>query len=274
MVPAVKLNNDVSMPVLGLGVYKVPDSDVAGVVHTAFEAGYRAVDTATLYGNERGVGLAVRNSGLPREELFITTKLWNTDHGHDAALRAFDTSLGELGLDYVDLYLIHWPQPALDRYVETWRALERLLADGRVRAIGVSNFTRAHLERLMSETGVVPAVNQVELHPRMQQARLRAFHESKGIATQAWAPLARGGALLEHEVVRTVAEKHGKTPAQAVLRWHIELGHVVIPKSVTPERIAANIDVFDFELDQHDIAGFAALERAERTGPDPDTMGS
>lgn len=272
-VPTVELNNGVRMPQLGFGVYKVPDAEATDTVLTAFEAGYRSVDTATLYRNERGVGEAVAKSGLPREELFVTTKLWNTEHGYDAALRAFDVSLRELSLDYVDLYLIHWPVPSKDLYVDTWRALEKIASDGRARAIGVSNFQVPHLKRLMKETGVTPAVNQIELHPWLQQPELRAFHEENGIATEAWSPIARGGARLTgSEVISTVARKHGKTPAQVVLRWHVEMGHVVIPKSVTPARIAENIDVFDFELDEQDIAGFATLESGDRLGPHPDTL--
>ncbi|RBM23613.1 oxidoreductase [Prauserella sp. PE36] len=272
MVSEVELNNGVRIPQLGYGVYRIPDGDVAGAVHRAFEAGYRSIDTATLYGNERGVGQAVRESGLPREDVFVTTKLWNTEHGHDEALRAFEGSLRQLGLDYVDLYLIHWPVPSRDRYVDTWRALEKIASDGRARAIGVSNFQVPHLRRLIDETGVVPAVNQIELHPWLQQPKLRAFHEEHGIATEAWSPIARGGERLSgSEVISTVARKHGKTPAQVVLRWHIELGHIAIPKSVTPERIKQNIDVFDFEFDEQDVAGFATLEAGERLGPHPDT---
>jgi 2,5-diketo-D-gluconate reductase A len=273
MVPAIALNNDVQMPVLGFGVYKIPDDEVERAVHTALEAGYRSIDTATLYKNERGVGAAMRDSGLPREELFVTTKLWNTEHGHDKALAAFDRSLRELGLDYVDLYLIHWPLPGEDKYVETWQALEKILADGRARAIGVSNFQQPHLQRLLDETDVVPVVNQIELHPNLQQPALRGFHEKKGIITEAWSPLARGGELLAHEVIRTIARKHGKSPAQVVLRWHVEMGHVVIPKSVTPERITENIDIFDFQLDSQDIAAIATLENGTRLGPHPDQLG-
>ncbi|PXY28186.1 aldo/keto reductase [Prauserella muralis] len=272
-VPTVELNNGVRMPQLGFGVYKVPDAEATDTVLTAFEAGYRSVDTATLYRNERGVGEAVAKSGLPREELFVTTKLWNTEHGYDAALRAFDVSLRELALDYVDLYLIHWPVPSKDLYVDTWRALEKIASDGRARAVGVSNFQVPHLQRLIDETGVTPAVNQIELHPWLQQPELRTFHEENGIATEAWSPIARGGERLSgSEVISTVARKHGKTPAQVVLRWHLEMGHVVIPKSVTPARIAENIDVFDFELDEHDIAAFATLESGDRLGPHPDTL--
>jgi diketogulonate reductase-like aldo/keto reductase len=268
MVPAVRLNNDVPIPCIGFGVYKIPNDKVERAVHTAIEAGYRSIDTATLYRNERGVGAAVRSSGLPREDLFVTTKLWNTDHGYDAALRAFGISLAELGLDYVDLYLIHWPVPSQDRYVETWRALEKIASDGRARAIGVSNFQIPHLRRLLEETDVVPAVNQVELHPYLQQAELRGFDTEHGIVTESWSPLARGR-LLEHQVLTTIARKHGKTAAQVVLRWHVEMGLVAIPKSVTPQRIAENIDIFDFELDAQDIAAIATLEQSTRVGPRP-----
>ncbi|MGK4598015.1 aldo/keto reductase [Amycolatopsis sp. w19] len=274
MVPSIRLNNGTSLPQLGFGVYKIGDDEVTGAIRTAIEAGYRAIDTATLYANERGVGEAVRTSGLPREELFVTTKLWNTEHGYDSALRAFDKSLSELGLEYVDLYLIHWPLPAQDKYVETWRALEKIASDGRAKAIGVSNFQIPHLERLIEETGTVPAVNQIECHPWLQQPLLRDFHVKHEIVTEAWGPLARGGDLLADEKITTIAEKHGKTPAQVVLRWHVEMDHLVIPKSVTPERIKANIDVFDFALDAHDTAAIATLEQGKRLGPDPDELGA
>lgn len=270
MIPTVELNNGVRIPQLGFGVYKIPDNEVEDAVYAALESGYRSIDTATLYRNERGVGAAVAGSGMPREDLFITTKLWNDAHGYDAALRAFETSLTELGLDYVDLYLIHWPVPSQDRYVETWQALERIAADGGARAIGVSNFQPEHLDKLLTETGTVPAVNQVELHPRLQQPGLRDYHRGKRIITEAWSPIARGGELLDTEVISTIARKHGKAPAQVVLRWHIEMGHVVIPKSVTPERIAANAAVFDFELDEQDVAAIATLESGSRLGPHPD----
>jgi 2,5-diketo-D-gluconate reductase A len=269
----VTLNNGVQIPQLGLGVFQVPPDESAQVVHTALEAGYRSIDTARVYGNERGVGEAVRSSGIPREELFLTTKLWNTDHGYDAALRAFDRSLSDLGVDYLDLYLIHWPVPSADRYVETWTAFEKLASDGRVRAIGVSNFPEAHLQRILDETGTVPVLNQVELHPNFPQAALRAFHAGHGIATEAWSPLAQGGLLKEKSLV-ALGEKYGKTPAQLILRWHLQLGNVAIPKSVTPGRIRSNIDVFDFELADDDVATIDGLDKGSggRIGPDPDTF--
>ncbi|SCE03650.1 Aldo/keto reductase [Streptomyces sp. SolWspMP-sol7th] len=231
--PAVTLNNGVVMPQLGFGVFQVPDDETTAAVASALEAGYRSVDTAAVYGNERGVGRALASSGVPREELFVTTKLWNDDQGYDATLRAFDASLDKLGLEYTDLYLIHWPTPARDRYVDSYRALEKLLADGRTRAIGVSNFQPAHLERLVAETGVVPVLNQVELHPGLQQRELRATHAALGIATEAWSPLAQG-ALLKEDALTTLAERHDRSPAQIVLRWHLQSGNIVIPKSVTP----------------------------------------
>ncbi|GLY68068.1 aldo/keto reductase [Amycolatopsis taiwanensis] len=270
-IPTFTLNNGVSMPQLGFGVFQIPDEETTAAVATALEAGYRSIDTAAVYGNERGVGRAIADSGIPRSELFITTKLWNDDQGYDTALRAFDTSLDKLGLDHVDLYLIHWPTPARDRYLDTWRALEKLLADGRTRAIGVSNFQPAHLERLLEHTGITPAVNQVELHPALQQHELRAFHAEHGIATEAWSPLAKGRILGEEAIV-TIAKAYGVTPAQVVLRWHLQTGNIVIPKSATAERIRENLDVFGFELTQADLTALAALDRGMRTGPDPDTL--
>jgi diketogulonate reductase-like aldo/keto reductase len=272
-VPSLTLNNGVSMPQLGFGVWQVPDAEAAEAVGTAIEAGYRSIDTAAVYENERGTGQAVKASGLPREELFVTTKLWNSEQGYDSTLRAFDASLERLGLDYVDLYLIHWPVPARDAYVDTYKAFEKILADGRARAIGVSNFLPEHLERLMDATSTVPAVNQIELHPQLAQAGARAFHERHGIATEAWSPLGQGRGLLEVPAVAAVARKHGRTPAQVVLRWHLQLGNVVIPKSVTPSRIRENIEVFDFELDGEDMAAFAALDEGRRLGPDPAVFG-
>lgn len=268
-VPFLTLNNGVRMPQLGFGVWQVPDAEAEQAVGTALEAGYRSIDTAAVYGNETGTGKAVAASGLPREELFVTTKLWNSDQGYESTLRAFDDSLGKLGLEYVDLYLIHWPVPNKGAYVDTYRAFEKILADGRARAIGVSNFLPEHLERLIGETSVVPAVNQIELHPQLQQAASRAAHERHGIVTEAWSPLGQGRGLLDVPAIVAIARKHARTPAQVVLRWHVQLGNVVIPKSVTPSRIRENIAVFDFTLDAEDLAGLAALDEGRRLGPDP-----
>ncbi|MFJ2745729.1 aldo/keto reductase [Streptomyces sp. NPDC087440] len=273
-VPSLTLNNGVEMPQLGFGVWQVPDDEATAAVSTALEAGYRSIDTAAIYGNEEGTGRALASSGIARDELFVTTKLWNDKQGHDSTLRAFDESLGKLGLDYVDLYLIHWPVAAQGTFVDSFKAFEKILADGRARAIGVSNFLPEHLKTLLAETSVVPAVNQIELHPQLQQGGSRAFHQEHGIATEAWSPLGQGKGLLEVPTVVAVARKHGKTPAQAVLRWHLQLGNVVIPKSVTPSRIAENIDVFDFELDADDMAAFAALDEGKRLGPDPAVFGA
>lgn len=271
-VPNITLNNGVTIPQLGFGVWQVPDEEVTPAVAAALEAGYRSIDTAGAYGNERGVGRAVAASGIPRDEVFVTTKLWNSEQGYDPALRAFDASARALGLDVVDLYLIHWPVPSADRYVETWRALGKLLAEGRVRAIGVSNFRIADLRRIVDETGVVPAVNQIELHPYLPQAELRAFHRGLEIRTEAWSPLGQGGSLLGEPVVTRLAERYGKSPAQIVLRWHLEIGNIVIPKSVTPARIRENIDVFDFTLDDSELEAIGALETGGRIGPDPETF--
>lgn len=271
-VPSITLNNGVPMPQLGFGVWQVPDAEAAEAVGTALEVGYRSVDTAAIYGNEEGTGKAIASSGLPRDELFVTTKLWNGDQGYDSTLRAFDDSLAKLGLDHVDLYLIHWPLPARDTYLDTWRAFEKIYADGRARAIGVSNFHAPHLRRLIGEATVVPAVNQIELHPDFPQAELRALHAEHGITTEAWSPLGQGKGLLDDPVLAPIAAKHGVTAAQVVLRWHLRLGNVVIPKSVTPARIAENFDVFGFELDTDDLAALAGLDRGNRLGPDPDTF--
>ncbi|MGW7007372.1 aldo/keto reductase [Streptomyces sp. NPDC054933] len=271
-VPSITLNNGVKMPQLGYGVWQVPDAHAETAVGTALEAGYRSVDTAAAYGNEAGTGRALASSGIPREELFVTTKVWNNFHGYDSTLRAFDTSLAKLGLEQLDLYLIHWPVPSRDLYVDTWRALEKLHADGLTRAIGVCNFQPAHLRRLLDETDIVPAVNQIELHPNFQQAELRAFHAEHDIATEAWSPLGQGKGLLDDPTIAKIAGKHGRTPAQIVLRWHIQVGNVAIPKSVTPSRITENINVFDFELDADDLAALAGLDNGTRLGPDPDTF--
>ncbi|MFD3973140.1 aldo/keto reductase [Streptomyces cyaneofuscatus] len=268
-VPSITLNNGLEMPQLGFGVWQVPDDEAAKAVTKAIESGYRSIDTAAIYKNEKGTGRAIAASGVPRDELFVTTKLWNSEQGHDSTLRAFDASLDQLGLDYVDLYLIHWPVPAKDAYTDTYRAFEKIYADGRAKAIGVSNFHPEHLKRLLDETSVVPVLNQIELHPQLQQAEARAFHAEHGIATEAWSPLGQGKGLLEVPTVVAIAQKHGRTPAQAVLRWHLQTGNIVIPKSVTPSRIEENLDVFGFELDADDLAAFAALDEGKRLGPDP-----
>ena len=271
-VPTITLDNGVEIPQLGLGVWQVEDEIVTDVVDAAFKAGYRHVDTAAIYGNEAGVGRAIAAAGLPRDELFITTKLWNSDQGYDSTLKSFDASLERLGLDHVDLYLIHWQSLKKDKYVETWKAFEQLYADKRVRAIGVSNFHVPALQRLFDETDLRPAVNQIELHPALPQDELRAFNAENDIVTQAWSPLA-SGELLGNETLKQLGAKHGKSPAQVVIRWHLQLGNVVIPKSVTPSRIAENIDVFGFTLDNDDMAAIADLETGVRTGGDPDTFG-
>jgi len=270
-VPNVTLNDGNTIPQIGFGVFQVPEEETYNAVIAALQAGYRSIDTAKAYGNEEGVGKAIADSGIAREELFVTTKLWNDDHGHDEALKAFDASLSKLGLDYLDLYLIHWPVPAQDRYVDTYKAFEQLRSEGRVRSIGVSNFTEAHLQRLLEETSVVPVLNQVELHPNFTQKELRAFHAEHNIVTEAWSPLAQGD-LLNNAKLGAIAQAHGKTPAQVVLRWHMQLGNVAIPKSVTPERIAANIDVFDFELTGDEMVTIDTLGNGERRGPDPETF--
>jgi 2,5-diketo-D-gluconate reductase A len=271
-VPMMKLNIGVEMPQLGFGVFLVPPDEVVEPVQVALEAGYRLIDTATLYGNEEGVGRAIRESGVPRDDIFMTTKVWNADQGYDSALRAFDGSMRLLGLDVLDLYLIHWPVPAKDRYRETWRALEQIYADGRVRSIGVSNFTVEHLGRLLADASVVPAVNQVEIHPGFTQEELRALHHEHGIVTESWSPLGRDNGLLEQDAVVTIAAAHGRTPAQVVLRWHLQLGLVVIPKSTHAERIRENFEVFDFSLTDEEMAALSALTSPGRVGPDPDTF--
>lgn len=265
----VPLSDGSSIPQLGFGVYKVGVDEAEGAVATALDAGYRHIDTAALYGNEREVGRAVRSSGVPREEVFVTTKLWNDRHGD--AERAFGESLDRLGLNYVDLYLIHWPVPSADRYVDAWRALQRIAESSRARSIGVSNFTSAHLERLIDETGVTPVLNQVELHPWLPQRELRSFHDAHGIRTEAWSPLGRGRVLADPGLEQ-IAHKHGVSAAQIVIRWHLDAGTIVIPKSVHPERIRQNADVFGFALDDEDRAAIAALETGRRTGSDPDSM--
>jgi 2,5-diketo-D-gluconate reductase A len=274
-VPHVSLSagsTTIDIPQLGFGVWQVPDADVTDAVTTALEVGYRSIDTAAAYENEDGVGRALARTDVPREEIFLTTKVWNDQQGYDATLRAFDASAKRLGQEVVDLYLIHWPVPAKDAYVDTWRALLELRSQGRIRAAGVCNFQPAHLQRLLDETGELPALNQIELHPRLQQRELRAFHAQHGIVTEDWSPLASGGDLLSDPVITGIAQRLSRTPAQVVLRWHVQLGHVVIPKSVTPSRIAENFQIFDFELEPGDLAAIEGMDRGERTGPDPDTF--
>jgi 2,5-diketo-D-gluconate reductase A len=270
-IPAIVLNDGNVIPQLGFGVFQVPPDDVYPVVATALEAGYRSIDTAAIYGNEEGTGRAIRECGLPRDEVYVTTKLWNSEQGYDSTLRAFDASMARLGLDYLDLYLIHWPVAQADRYVETFKAFQTLKAQGRVRSIGVSNFTVADLQRVIGETGEIPVVNQIELHPRLAQRELRAFHAANAIATEAWSPLGQGTLLDDHTIV-SIANEVGRTPAQVIIRWHLQLGIIVIPKSVTPSRIAANFDVFGFELTRDQMDAINALDTGARIGPDPATF--
>lgn len=267
--PTTLMNDGREIPVIGFGVWQVPDDVVAQATLTALEVGYRHIDTAYLYYNERGVGEALSRSDVAREDIFVTTKVWNTDQGYDETLSAFDKSTGLLGIDEVDLYLIHWPTPGRDLYVDTWRALIRLHEEGRARSIGVCNFHEAHLARIIEETGVIPAINQIELHPWLPQKALRDDDTRLGIKTEAWSPLG-SGRLISDPTIGAIATKHGKSPAQVMIRWSLQLDNIVLPKSVTPERIAQNIDVFDFALDDADMAAIAALESGRRTGPDPD----
>lgn len=270
-VPQVTLRPDVEIPQLGFGVFQVPPKETEVAVARALDAGYRHLDTAAAYKNEGAVGQAIHASGIDRSEIFVTTKCFNDDHGHEQAKRAFKASLERLELEHIDLYLIHWPVPAHDLYVETWQAFIELQAEGLVRAIGVSNFQPEHLERIVAETGVVPAINQVELHPYFQQTGLRREHDELQIVTEAWSPLGQG-LELEDPVIVEIAEAHSKTPAQAIIRWHIQIGNVVIPKSVTPERIVENFDVFDFHLSDSEMDAIKALDAGTRIGPDPDTF--
>ncbi len=271
--PHITLNDGRSMPQLGFGTWQIPNSDAASIVVKAISTGYRAIDTAAAYENEIGVGRGLEQAGVPPSEMFVTTKLGNSRHGYDQALAAASESLDRLRVPMLDLYLIHWPLPGKDLYVDTWRALIDLQSSGKVGSIGVSNFTVAHLERLIGETGTVPAVNQIELHPRFQQRELRDFHARHGIATQSWSPLGRGR-VLDHPTVARLASAHDKTAAQIVLRWHLDSGLIVIPKSVTPARIEANFALFDFRLSDADLDAMAALDdQSGRIGPDPDDFG-
>jgi 2,5-diketo-D-gluconate reductase A len=270
-VPNIPLNDGEQIPQLGFGVFQVPPKDTAEAATHALLAGYRHIDTAAAYRNEAGVGQAVHAAGLERDDVFITTKCFNDDQGFEQAKRALRSSLDQLEMEFVDLYLIHWPVPAHDKYVETWKAFIELQEDGLTRSIGVSNFQPAHLERLIKETGVTPTVNQVELHPRFQQAGLRHEHAELGIVTEAWSPLAQGQ-VLDDPTITHIAEVHGKTPGQVVIRWHLQLGNVVIPKSVTPDRIVENFDVLDFNLSTDEMSSIEALDAGDRIGPDPDTF--
>ncbi|WEG13042.1 aldo/keto reductase [Pullulanibacillus sp. KACC 23026] len=266
----VTLNNGVKMPWFGLGVYKAQDGkEVQQAVETALEVGYRSIDTASFYQNEEGVGQSIKASGLPRESLFVTTKVWNDQQGYEETLKAFEESRKKLGLDYVDLYLVHWPIKG--KYIETYRALEKLYQEGWVRAIGVSNFKEHHLDDLLSHTSIVPAVNQIELHPRLTQEEVRAYCKEKGIQVEAWSPLMRAR-LFEEPTLNQLAKKYGKTPAQIILRWDLDRGIITIPKSVTPSRIKENADVFDFRLTEDELKLIDALNQNERTGMDPDKM--
>ncbi|MCY7779378.1 aldo/keto reductase [Bacillus haynesii] len=266
----VTLHNGVKMPWFGLGVFKVEEgSQVVESVKAAIKNGYRSIDTAAIYQNEEGVGKGIKESGVPREELFITSKVWNSDQGYEKTLAAFDESLRKLGLDYLDLYLIHWP--GKDKYKDTWRALEKLYKDGRVKAIGVSNFNVHHLESLLEDAEIKPMVNQVEFHPRLTQAELRAYCKKQGIQVEAWSPLMQGK-LLDDQVLTDIAKKYNKSVAQVILRWDLQSEVVTIPKSIKEHRIIENADIFDFELSAEDVEKINALNKDERVGPDPDTM--
>ncbi|MEK4299975.1 aldo/keto reductase [Oceanobacillus sp. FSL W8-0428] len=268
----VTLNNGLEMPQLGFGVWKVENQEAIPAVEHALKSGYRSIDTAKVYGNEEGVGQAIANSGVAREEIFLTTKVWNADHGYDETLKAFDASLKRLGTDYVDLYLIHWPTPEYDQYIDTYKALEKIYKDGKAKAIGVCNFEVEHLQRLLDECEVVPAVNQVECHPYLQQKELRAFCKEKGIHVEAYSPLMNGRDVLEDEALKQIAEAKGKTIAQVILRWHLQSDLIVIPKSVTPSRIEENLDVFDFELSEEELKTIDGLDRNVRSGTHPNEM--
>jgi len=268
-VPNVQLNNGVEIPQLGFGVFQIKPADTAAAVTEAFKVGYRHIDTAEMYGNEKEVGQAIAHSDLDPSEVFVTSKLNNGFHAFDDALRAFDQTLADLGLEKIDLFLIHWPLPEVGNYVDTWKALERIYTEGRARSIGVSNFQAHHLRRLHEETTVPPAVNQIEVHPYLTQEPLRAFNAEHEIATEAWSPIAQGGVLTD-PVITEIARTQGKSPAQVVLRWHIQLGNIIFPKSTTPGRVQENFEIFDFELSDADVALISALNKDERTGPNPD----
>jgi 2,5-diketo-D-gluconate reductase A len=269
--PLVTLNDGNSIPAVGLGVFQIPPADTEQAVSAALRVGYRHIDTAAAYRNERETGRAVADSDVPRDQLYVVTKLANPDQGYDSTLRAFDASMDRLGLEYLDLYLIHWPQPALNKFVDTFKAFAHLHDQGRIRSIGVSNFEPEHLTVLIDAIGIVPAVNQIELHPRFTQKELREVHAQRGIATEAWGPLGQG-ALLTHPMITAVAAECGRTPAQVLIRWHLQLGNIVIPKSANPSRIASNLDVFDFELNANEMATISSLDDGTRLGPNPRTF--
>lgn len=272
LIPTATLNNGVEIPQVGLGVFQTKEgAEVERAVAAALEVGYRLIDTAAIYGNERGVGNAIKGSSLPREELFITTKLWNANHAYDNALRAFDESLEKLDCDYIDLYLIHWPLPMEGKFTQAWRALENLYESKRVRAIGVSNFKPHHLETLLQEAEIVPTVNQIELHPLLQQKETRAYCDERNIKIESYSPLMQAGEALGHPVIANLAQKYERTPAQIILRWHVQSGFIVIPKSVKPERIRENIALFDFELSANDMRAIEGMDAGRRIGADPDT---
>jgi diketogulonate reductase-like aldo/keto reductase len=271
-VPVLDLNDGNKAPQLGFGVFQIPDGETADAVDAALAAGYRSLDTAAIYKNEAGVRQGIERSGVARGDIFLTTKLWNAEQGFDSTLKAFDASLKKLGTDYVDMYLIHWPTPKRDLYVDTWKAFIRLREEGRIRSIGVSNFQPAHLERVVKETGIVPVVNQIELHPDFAQRDVVAANAKLKIITESWSPLGQGGDLLKNDALVAIGKKHGKTPAQVVIRWHVQLGHMVIPKSVTPERIKSNIAVFDFELSADEMKAIDGLDAGNRMGPHPDEL--
>ncbi|GAA4077914.1 aldo/keto reductase [Streptomyces sp. NPDC058961] len=268
-VPTITLNNGVRIPQLGFGTFQIPKDETRETTLAALEAGYRHIDTAQMYGNEKEVGQAVRDSGLDRDDVFVTSKLNNDAHAHDDALAAFDRTMEELGLDHLDLFLIHWPLPGKGDFTQTWKAMEEIYGSGRAKAIGVSNFQPHHLRRLMETGVVVPAVNQIEVHPYLTQDDVRAFGAEHDIATEAWSPIAQGK-VLDDPAINRIAERVGKSPAQVTLRWHIQRGDIVFPKSVTRKRIEENFDLFDFELTEGDLGEISALNRDERTGPDPD----
>jgi 2,5-diketo-D-gluconate reductase A len=273
--PLIALNDGNAIPSVGLGVFQTPPDETEQAVTAALQAGYRHIDTAAGYNNEREVGRAIAKSDIPREEIFVVTKLWNADQGYDSTMKAFERSAKRLGLKgvggYLDLYLIHWPVPAIGEFVDTWRAFAALHDLGHIRSIGVSNFAPEHLDTLIDATGVVPVMNQIELHPLFTQVELREVHKKLGIATEAWSPLGRGR-LLDHPTITGIADASRKTPAQVIIRWHLQIGNIVIPKSVNPERIASNFDVFDFELSEDDVTSISSLDNGTRLGPDPRTF--